>query len=312
MLCRTILYRIGENSPRLEVAVESTLFSLVNDHTVEHHAVGAIGYRHSGGGFHGSLLHDFELLVLIICDNRDLSLQIEHCVKGNLQYQVLYVSQEDMIQWTLSGEHREIMHCFMKGEIIWETQGRVVDLRSQIMELEQTLKEQSLFREFSRFLRRYLEAKRYSEDRYFMDAYHSVLEALHHYARLELLEQGIQPGGCVWEQISHRGSVVFKLYEEITESSETLEQRIQLVLLACEFSVMSKMAHCCKFLLNILSSRHEPWSIQELCMHPDLVPVREELPMLLRKLVYRSLVRETSLGHQGGGSTSRHIRYWAN
>lgn len=311
-MCRTILYRIGENSPRLEVAVESTLFSLVNEQTVGHHAVGAIGYRHSGGGFHGSLLHDFELLVILLCSSNEVSMRTEHCIRGNLQYQILYVTTEDLGLWVAKGEHKEIIQCFLEGEIIWDGQGRVANLRSQIMELEQTLQEQSMFREFSRFLRRYLEAKSCSEDGYYMDAYRSVLDALYHYACIELIEQRIQPSQYVWDQISHKGSVVYKLYEELTESQETLEQRVKLALLACDFSVMSKMASSCKFLLNILSSRHEPWSIQELCMHPDLVHVREELPMLLRKLVYRSLVRETPSGHQGNGSTVRQIRYWAN
>lgn len=312
MACRTILYRIGESSPRLEVAVESTFFSIVNEQTVGQHAIGAIGYRHSGGGFHGSLLHDFELLVIVICSSGELRMQMEHCIKGNLKYQIMYISSEDLLGWVADGEHQDIITCFLQGEIIWDVQRRVVSLRSQIMELEQTLQEQYMFREFSRFLRRYLEAKRYSEDGHFMDAYRSVVDALYHYACIELIEKGIHPGQRVWEQISHLSSVVYKLYEELTESKETLEQRVQLVLLACDFSVMSKMADCCKFLLKILSSRHEPWTIHELLKHPDLVLVREELPMILRKLVYRSLVRETPSGHQSSNAAMRQIRYWAN
>lgn len=79
-------------------------------------------------------------------------------------------------------------------------------------------------------------------------------------------------------------------------STETLDQRVELILLACEFALMSKMSDCCGLLLNILGSRKESWSIKELLQHSGLSQLEAELPLVLRKLVSRSLIRDYFLG----------------
>ncbi|MOA36147.1 hypothetical protein D3C78_1576540 [compost metagenome] len=99
------------------------------------------------------------------------------------------------------------------------------------------------------------------------------------------------------------------MLDELTDNKETLEQRIQLVLLASEFSVMSKMEDCCSLLIHILSSRKSAWSLQELMEVPDLVYIKAELPMLLRKLVHRSLVTEVTIPLQNGHGEGREIKY---
>ncbi|MNJ57368.1 hypothetical protein D3C77_529540 [compost metagenome] len=158
----------------------------------------------------------------------------------------------------------------------------------------------------------YIEAKRYTQGLDFLDAYYSVLQALTHCARIELIDQGILPEDSVWEQVRPLNSVVYKLFDELTDSKETLEQRIQLVLLACEFTVMSKMADCCAVLLRIISSRKEAWSIQELVQLPELVEVREEVPMILRKLVYHSLAKEILGEPKDGIGEGLEIKYLAD
>ena len=74
-----------------------------------------------------------------------------------------------------------------------------------------------------------------------LDAYHTLLEGLHHWGQLELIERGIHPESAVWEQITGLNTPVRKLYEELTVSTETLGQRVELALLAYEFSMISKL-----------------------------------------------------------------------
>lgn len=119
-----------------------------------------------------------------------------------------------------------------------------------------------LFTEFARFLHMYVKSKRYLEAGYTMDAYNCVLMALYHWARIEVGEAGCFPNPAVWEQVKSLNTPVHKLYEELTVSKETLDQRVELILLACEFALMSKMSDCCRLLLEILGSRKESWSIK--------------------------------------------------
>ncbi|AWB45951.1 hypothetical protein DCC85_18425 [Paenibacillus sp. CAA11] len=288
----------------------STNFSFIGEETIGRQAFGAIAYRHNVGGFHGPLLHDFELLILVICDHTEEKLKIEHCASEGQRYQLLYISSDDLQQWVLSGDNPDVVRCFLQGDIIWDVRGELKPLRGQILEFEKSLREQRRFKEFARFLRKYVEAKQYSQQGYFMDAYSSVLEALQHFARIELIERGVRIENELWEQARPLSTSVSKLYEELVNSSETVEQRVELVLLACEFSVMSKLADCSSLLLRILRSRPEPWSIEELMKNPELIPVKDDLPVVLRKLVYRSLVRETS-ARWVRGNEHREILYWA-
>ncbi|MGG6314453.1 nucleotidyltransferase-like protein [Paenibacillus macerans] len=290
--------------------MEPTIFSIMDEEKAGRQAIGAIGYRHANGSFHDSLLHDFEFLILVVHHGSEQAgLRIEHCMSGETHYQLLHVNSKDIESWIIAGDHRELVEYFLRGELIWDVDGKLAAFRSYINEFGDPMKERRKLMEFARFLKVYVEAKRYTAEKDLLDAYYCVLQALKHYARIELIEQGILPESSVWEQVRPLNSVVYKLFDELTDNSETLEQRIQLVLLACEFTLTSKMAGCCALLLRVLGSRKEAWSIQELVLVPELDHVKDELPLVLRKLVYRSLAQEIPKGHKDGNGEGRELRY---
>ncbi|GIP41127.1 hypothetical protein J31TS4_44070 [Paenibacillus sp. J31TS4] len=157
-------------------------------------------------------------------------------------------------------------------------------------------KEQALLLEFSKFLRKYLLAKECFLHEQLLDAYSSIESALHHWARIVILEQGELPEVTLWEQAKRVNPGVYKMYEELMFSSETIEQRIQLILLACEFAVMSKMELCCEPLLRLLRSRQQGWTIEELQSQPALGGLPIDWGQLLGKMVQKSLIHRLSLG----------------
>lgn len=290
--------------------METTIFSILDEEKAGHGAIGAIGYRLDQAGSHDSLLHDFEFLIMVVHHGLEETEQrIEHGMSGEAAYQLLHVGCREIEQGILIGDQRDSVKYFLHGEIIWDIEGKLSAFRSFINEFGEPMKERRKLKEFAKFLKVYGEAKRYTAEKDLLDAYYCVLQALKHYARLELIEQGILPESSVWEQVRPLNSVVYKLFDELTENSETLEQRIQLVLLACEFTLASKVADCCGLLLRILGSRKEAWSIQELAQVPDLEHVKGELSLLLRKLVTRSLAQEITKAHKEGGGDSRELRY---
>jgi hypothetical protein len=130
---------------------------------------------------------------------------------------------------------------------------------------------------------------------HYLDAYSNILEALHHWARIVIIEEDNHPELTVWRQVRSINPGVYKLYEELTLSSETIRQRVELVILACDFSVMSKMKNCCKLLLRILEGRKTPWRIDEIQSHIDLQHLCINVSLLLNKLVNKSLVREVAI-----------------
>src|SRR5690348_15490534 len=145
-------------------------------------------------------------------------------------------------------------------------------------------KEQQLLVEFSLFHSKFLLTKEYLAAGDGLDAYSKVLEAMHHWAHLAIIEADFLPELTVWRQVHSINPGIYKLYEELILNSETVEKRVELVLLACEFSVMSKIKIYCSLLLRLIESREEAWSTDEIGNHTDLQHLDFDLPTTLHKL----------------------------
>lgn len=149
--------------------------------------------------------------------------------------------------------------------------------------------------EFSLFVNAYLQSKEHLRSNHLLDAYTYILDALNHWARIVILEEGKNIESSVWEQVYHVNIGVYKLYEEVALSRETIQQRIQLVLLACEFSVMSKLEKCCSTLIRFLRKQERPFGLYELEQSEEFAIVSDQLPVLLKMLVKKSLIREVAV-----------------
>ncbi|OMF41329.1 hypothetical protein BK135_20740 [Paenibacillus peoriae] len=293
----------------MEGEVQLTKLNLMYDELLQEDSIGVISYRKPGEYFHGSMLYDFDELILIIGEDTKPVRSIQHLFMNGLRCQVLYATLSCLKEWIIAGEQANIIDYVLEGRIVWERDDRVRLLRQEIVDFNDPLREQKRFHEFSRFLVNYVHGKRAVREGRIIDAYQSVLKALDHWASIELIERGIYPKIHLWVQVQPLDRTIDKLYNELTLSTETLEQRVELVLLACEFSVMSKMEECSSPLFRILGSRREPWSINELINHPELKNLQLDLTVVLRKLVYRSLIRETAAGDFRERGQNRELRY---
>lgn len=234
----------------------------------------------------------FDLLLLVISSDTERAHQQYHYIKDDRRIQERWISPDALNGYILHGEQRSIIYWILKGEILLDRNMYLESLRHKVLEFPADLREHKLLIEFSKFLRSYSQSKEYLLYEHALDAYNHVLEALRHWARIVIIESNQLPEVTVWRQIKSINPGVYKLYEELTHSTETVKQRVQLVLLACEFSVMSKMERCCMPLFEVLGSREEAWSLQELQQEAKLTDIRMELPLLLSKLVKKSLVKE--------------------
>jgi len=250
-----------------------------------------------------SRLDGLDRLVLMVKDSVGEDKEIEHWMWGDARVQVRRVSREQLASWIVSSSNRGSAYWLIHGDILLDREGYLADLRCRLMDWSPLIKEQKLLSEFSRFVRGYLQAKQDLKDGQVLDAYSNVLACLHYWAHIALVEEGMHPELTVWEQMRRVNPGIYKLFEELTSSSETLEQRVQLVLLACEFSIMNKMESCCALLIRLIESREEPWTPSELMQHPNVSGLSLELSVLLYKLVNRGCIREIARPKlaQGGG-----------
>lgn len=289
--------------------MELTNLSFLHEKRNNHRIIGAVASRKTSGNFDGSLLHDFDVLIIVVYRQHEDEAIIEHRMDAsNKNIQVIYIDRQVLENDTITGRNHMIVEQFLKGELIWDTDRELERLRKQFAHFERPLSERRILLEFARFLELYVEARRHMQQQQVMDAYNCIFQALPHWARIDLCEKGIYPEMAVWEQVREHKLDVHKLYEQLALSNETMEQRVELVLLACEFSVMSKMSECSASLFRVLRSRQQPWSIRELLDHPELCHVGSRLSMIVRKLVYRSLIKETTIWNPKAGG-EREIHY---
>ncbi len=289
--------------------MELSNLTLFSGETFDESVLGAVALHQTGNTpFQSALLHDFDMVVLMLHEEQEKERIITHTMAGERRTQSVHVSLSALERAVMAGDNNELLTSLIAGEVIWDPKGILGEMRREIIQFQGPIKERILFIEFSRFLHMYVKSKRYMEAGCTMDAYNCVLIALYHWARIEVSEAGCFPDPAVWEQIKGLNSSVHKLYEELTVSTETLDQRVELILLACEFSIMSKMTDCCTILLNILGSRKEPWSIKELLQHSGLSQLGAELPLVLRKLVSRSQIREIASWAEDAGD-GHAVRY---
>lgn len=255
------------------------------------------------------LIDGLDMLVLLVTERNVDVESAEHVQLDDERALIRLVHRDELDMWITGGENRNIIEWLVRGEIWLDRDGYLAGVRERLLLFPESMREQKQFIEFTGFLRTYLQAKQDLLDGNLLDAYSHILTALHHWAHIVLIEEGRHPELTVWKQLRRVHPGVYKLYEELTASPETLEQRVQLVMLACEFSVMSKMKVCCSLLLNVMNSREEPWSIGELQSHPLINPLQIELSLVIHKLVKRAYVREVAIMQEPKESGALELRY---
>ncbi|MHA0858464.1 nucleotidyltransferase-like protein [Paenibacillus sp. CMAA1364] len=258
---------------------------------MDEECIGSFVYDQQSDQLQGAFFQGFDKLILVITNSNEFGSKVSHVMYDDKQYKIMRICYKEFRRVLVACDNADIVRCFLEGELVGDTDERLAKIRAEFQAFEQPFRDQKMFLEFSRFLKLYLDSKQYLSEGHVMDAYHSVTDSLHHWARIELIERGIRPKSNVWEQVRGLDTAVHKLYQELTVSDETAQQKVELVLLGCEFSVITKMAECTCLLINVIKSRVEPWSIEELMQHTDLDMVSDEVPLVLSKLVFRSKIK---------------------
>lgn len=256
--------------------------------------LGAVALRNDSG--YSVLAGSNVLLLVLVFEDGKSDESITHYMQDGLRIQEQRVTRSTLEARTEALEDRAFIHWMIQGEIWVDPQAYLSKVRDGLLDYPAIVKEQRLLSEFSLFLKRYIQCKEYLQEDQILDAYSSILRSIHHWARIVVVEAGVFPETTVWQQVRRINPGIYKLYEELTASSETLKQRVELVLLACEFSVMSKMESCCSLLIRILEEAEEPMGIEELAVHPMLKGhISSNLPLILSKLARKSLIKEVAV-----------------
>jgi len=242
----------------------------------------------------------YDVILLIIVKETEKPLFIKHYTYGHKKA-AMHVIEEALLQeWLLLGTNRKIFEWLHEAKILFDRNEYVSNLKTELRDFPFNGRKIKMGLEFAKLIRRYVDGKALFENKQFLDAYNHVVHSLHHLARLAVIENGLHPELTVWHQVKQIEPEIFKLYEELVNSEETLEKRLELLFLASEFMIHSRTNIGTSHLLEVLS-RKEYWLFNEMMNEKELIPYSVDLAVLVEYLIEKHLMKVVNIETKGQG-----------
>lgn len=247
----------------------------------------------------GPMTDTFDNIIFVIVEKGDQPYFIKHYQFGN-QKAALYIVEKNLVdEWILKGNHRNVIDWILNGKIIFDRNELIATIQQQLKDYPLEHRKYKMGLEFAKLVRRFINGKAFFENHHYLDAYNHIVHALHHLARLAIIQQGFHPEVTVWNQVKQIDPEIYKLYEELIQSEESLEKRLKLLFLASEFLINKHLEKGTEHLLQVLKTRKEAWAIGEILNHRDLQLYSVDLPIIIEFLIekgYLDVVEKETKG----------------
>ncbi|WP_347552798.1 nucleotidyltransferase-like protein [Pseudalkalibacillus hwajinpoensis] len=254
------------------------------------------------------LTDNFDVVLLIIVSDNEKPWFVKHYEFEGKKAAMHVVSEEQVNEWLISGSHRRLVAWLVNGKIIFDRNEYIAGLKERIREFPFEERTRKIGVEFARLIRRYTDGKELFASKQYMDAYNFILHALHHLARLSVIEHGFHPEITVWNQVKHIEPEIFKLYTELLSGEDPLDKRLELLLLANDFSLSSKSVNATSHIRNVMKEREGVWSYQELMEDEQLNEYGIDLGALLEYMIEKDLIQVHMSETKGSGIFIRQYR----
>ena len=231
----------------------------------------------------------FDSVLLIIVKEADQSIFTKHYLYGDTKMVMHIVTEKRLRKWLFIGSNRKLVDWIFFGKVLFDRNEFLYKLRSELQEFPFYGRKIKTGIQFSKLIRRYLEGKEFFERGDYLDAYNHVVDSLHHLGRLSVIDSGLYPEVTVWSQVKKIAPAVYKLYEELVMSNETLEKRLELLFLASEFLINSRTHDGAQHIVETMLSK-SVWTIQELHDHEELSYYSTDLEVFIEYLIEKGYI----------------------
>ena len=231
----------------------------------------------------------FDSVLLIIVKEADQSIFTKHYLYGDTKMVMHIVTEKRLRKWLFIGSNRRLVDWIFFGKVLFDRNEFLYKLRSELQEFPFYGRKIKTGIQFSKLIRRYLEGKEFFERGDYLDAYNHVVDSLHHLGRLSVIDSGLYPEVTVWAQVKKIEPAVYKLYEELVMSNETLEKRLELLFLASEFLINSRTHDGAQHIVETMLSK-PIWTIQELHEHEELSYYSTDLEVFMEYLIEKGYI----------------------
>lgn len=253
------------------------------------------------------LTDSFDVILIIVVKEAEQPLFIKHYTFEGKKAGMHIVEETQLREWILLGTNRKIFEWLYHSHILFDRNDYIAELKKELQEFPFYGRKVKIGVEFAKLIRRFVDGKAMFESRHYLDAYNHVVHSLHHLARLAVIENGLHPELTVWHQVKQIEPEIYKLYEELVMSEETLEKRLELLFLASEFMIHSRTSIGAAHLLNTLGER-EYWSINEMLTEKELKPYSVDLSVLIEYLIEKQQLEVVEVQTKGQGVYHRYYK----
>ena len=249
----------------------------------------------------------FDSVLLIIVKEADQSIFTKHYLYGDTKMVMHIVTEKRLRKWLFIGSNRKLVDWIFFGKVLFDRNEFLYKLRSELQEFPFYGRKIKTGIQFSKLIRRYLEGKEFFERGDYLDAYNHVVDSLHHLGRLSVIDSGLYPEVTVWAQVKKIEPAIYKLYEELVMSNETLEKRLELLFLASEFLINARTHDGAQHIVETMLSK-STWTIQELHEHEELSDYSTDLEVFIEYLIEKGYILVEPLIAKNETVFHRHYR----
>ncbi|MBS4205764.1 nucleotidyltransferase-like protein [Lederbergia citrea] len=247
-----------------------------------------------------TLTDTFDVILLMVVKEQGNPVFIKHYQYEGKKAALHIVEERQLQEWLLLGSNRKIVEWLYEGKILFDRNEYMEKLRTELQDFPFYGRKIKIGLEFAKLIRRYLDGKDFFENGHYLDAYNHIVHSLHHLGRLAIIEDGFHPELTVWNQVKQIEPEIFKLYEELVKSEESIEKRLELLFLASEFLIYSRSSVGAAHLLEVLEN-HPQWSIEEISSHPEIVHYGVDLGIFLEYLIEKDFIETVDVETKGQG-----------
>lgn len=251
------------------------------------------------------LTDNFDVILLIIVDNKNQPWHVKHYEFDDKIAAMHVVSEDLLMQWIDTSTYRRAVEWIVYGKVIFDRNEYISELKEQLRSFPSRKRDLRKAIEFGKLVKSYSEAKDLYESHHYKDAYSRMINSLHYLARLAVIEKGFHPEVTVWKQVRQIDPEVYKLYEELIQSNEEIEKRVQLMILAIDFVISTRAKYSAKHLLDIMRERDGSWSYSDLKTHPSLASYELDLTAIVSYLFGKGIIEINRVETKGVGVYQR-------
>jgi hypothetical protein len=248
-----------------------------------------------------AITDSFDSVILVIVKDQEKQMTIRHYEYENQKASLYTVKDDQLKDWLLYGTNRKVSEWVLHGRVLFDRNEYIQQIKEYYHEFPFSDRQMKMGVEFAKLIRRFQDGKAFLAQKNYLDAYNNVVHALHHLARLAVIEKGFHPEVTVWNQVKQMEPQIHKLYQELVESEEPINKRLELLFLASEFLIHSRAAIGGKHLITVLRSKNEAWSFSEIEEHPELESYSVDLEVLLEYLIEKRLISVQRIETKGIG-----------